>query len=522
VLGWFATLAVVWAMTNPPFAAPDEANHYLRAVGVGDGSLVGARARLAGPRLDLKLVLPSEPTAAQLAWVNQAARAVTVPPGLSPEGFDCELRTPRASAACTNSAAENRAPVREITSVGTYQPFPYLLPAAALRLDRHAGGSLRLARLATVAMWLALLAIAVYALWDRALGAASLGGLLVALTPMVVFLGASLNGSGLEVIGSIAFFATLLALTRSPDQDPGGGRHGGQDHDHDHEGRQARLLALAGAAGLALALSRSSSPLWLILDALLAALALDRRRARALLTGPRRRRAACAAGACVLAGLALNRLWEALYGPHADISLLPGAANLRAGLSSMIHSQAGLVGNFGYLNVKPPLELTVAWWLLAVALVLAGLRFGARRHRRALLAAVVLAVLAPFYLDAALLHNTGFDLQARHYLPFAAVLPILAFEALRRRAGACARTGPLFTALAAGTAVMQVVAWWFNARRYAVGANGPLWFLDSAQWSPPLGWVPWLALLACAGALTIAVTAVGERRSAPVPAVPGH
>jgi hypothetical protein len=503
VLGWYAVLAVVWAMANPPFAAPDEAAHYLRAVGIGDGSLLGARAHLSGPGLEVKLVTPREPTPRQLAWVNQAARAVTVPAGLAPEGFDCEVREPRASAACTRHASSNRAPVREITSVGTYQPFPYLLPAALLRADAHAAGSLRLARLATVAMWLALLAIAIYALWDDALGPASLSGLLVALTPMVVFVGSSLNGSSLEVMGSIAFFAALLSLVR------------------DRRERRAptRLLLAAGASGLVLGLSRSTGPLWVLLGLALAALASDPRRLRVLLS--RSRRAALAAGACVVLGLVLNRYWEALYGPHASVSLLPGGAALHAGVSSLVHSQAGLIGNFGYLNLPLPDALTVAWWLLALALALVGLRSGERRARRALIAAVALAILVPVYLEAAVLRNTGYGLQPRHFLPFAALLPILAFEAVRRRGWARAQARRLFVVLVAATAAMQVWAWWINARRYAVGEHGPLWFLDRAQWSPPLGWAPWLVALVCAGVALTALTAVRERRPAALAAALG-
>ncbi len=496
VLGWYAVLAVVWAMTNPPFAAPDEAAHYLRAVGISDGSLVGARAHLSGPGLEVKLVTPQEPSPRQLAWVNQATRAVGVPPGLSPEGFNCEVREPRSSAACTRDAATNRAPVREVTSVGTYQPFPYLLPAALLRVDAHAAGSLRLARLATVAMWLALLAVAIGALWDDALGAPSLSGLLVAVTPMVVFVGSSLNGSSLEVMGSIAFFAALLSLIR----------------DRDERLPPTRLVLAVGASGLVLGLSRSTGPLWVVLGLVLAALACDRRRLWGQLG--RSRWAALTAGACILAGLVLNRYWETLYGPHATVSVLPGGAALRTGVSSLLHSQAGLIGNFGYLNLPLPDVLTVAWWLLALALVLAGLRWGERRARRSLIAAAVLAILIPIYLEAAVLRNTGYGLQPRHFLPFAALLPILAFEAVRRRGWAHAPRGrvfALFVVLVAATAGMQVWAWWINARRYAVGSGGPFWFVDRAQWSPPLGWAPWITVLVCAAAVLGAGLAARRR-----------
>ena len=43
VLGW-AALAVAWVFANPPFAAPDEDDHYVRAVSVGGGQVIGDEA----------------------------------------------------------------------------------------------------------------------------------------------------------------------------------------------------------------------------------------------------------------------------------------------------------------------------------------------------------------------------------------------------------------------------------------------------------------------------------------------
>jgi hypothetical protein len=65
---------------------------------------------------------------------------------------------------------------------------------------------------------------------------------------------------------------------------------------------------------------------------------------------------------------------------------------------------------------------------------------------------------------------------------------------------------------------MQVWAWWINARRYAVGSGGPFWFVDRAQWSPPLGWAPWIAVLVCAAVVLSAGLAARRR---PVAAVEG-
>ena len=39
----YVLLTAAWAVGNPPFAAPDEWAHQLRAIGVGRGDLIGER-----------------------------------------------------------------------------------------------------------------------------------------------------------------------------------------------------------------------------------------------------------------------------------------------------------------------------------------------------------------------------------------------------------------------------------------------------------------------------------------------
>ena len=50
----YALLLAAWIFGNPPFAAPDEAGHYLRAIGIGNGQPIGepgaTTATPAGPR----------------------------------------------------------------------------------------------------------------------------------------------------------------------------------------------------------------------------------------------------------------------------------------------------------------------------------------------------------------------------------------------------------------------------------------------------------------------------------------
>lgn len=107
-------LLAAWVIANPPFAAPDEAAHYLRAIGLSDGHLIGEPA----PQAEIGL------TKRQRAWTRQAARLIRVPPGLSPEPYGCEVGNPVLSAACLEAAKPDRSEVVLTTPVGNYQPLP--------------------------------------------------------------------------------------------------------------------------------------------------------------------------------------------------------------------------------------------------------------------------------------------------------------------------------------------------------------------------------------------------------------
>ena len=181
------------------------------------------------------------------------------------------VRFPLASSLRTHRASSSTRPRRRLArpSAGRHDhdgdaraDLRRRLPAAALpaaRRRREAGHArrpaLRWGRLAGLLPSLALLAVAVVALWDARAGAVSLLGLVAAVTPMALFCAASLSGSGLEIAAGVAFVAALLRLRRdarragAPRRRPGSGR-----------GRRERAL---------LALSRSASPVWVALAILL-------------------------------------------------------------------------------------------------------------------------------------------------------------------------------------------------------------------------------------------------------------
>jgi hypothetical protein len=329
---------------------------------------------------------------------------------------------------------------------------------------------------------LGLFAVAFLALWvPRQRGLAALG-LLCAITPMTLFLAASLNPSGLEIAGAIAFAACLLRIAR--------------------DGFGTGLVwAGLGVGGAVMVLSRSNAPLWVFLDAAVF-LGLTGVRPGVRIVRDAGRPAAAALGA-VGGAIVLNRIWEFLYGPHLIVDPTPLDTALHAGWLELAPILDQQVGVFGYLEVRMAPLAYVAWFSATAALVAIALLLGDRRERAVVAATVAATLVLPVLLVALTMRHTGFSLQGRYVLAFAVMVPLLAGEVVFRHRDALVRLRATALALpfAAVVAVVHVQALYSNGRRYAVGISGPAWFPGSELWGPVGGWLPWLALTAVAAAL---------------------
>ena len=316
---------------------------------------------------------------------------------------------------------------------------------------------------------------------------------------MVVFLVGSMNTSGLEISAAIAFAASLARLGRASEP-------------------SRAVWALAGASGVALALSRSTGPIWLAF-LLLAFVLLDGFRSswRCFRRGGR---GAIAAVSAVAVAILANRWWESAHGPHAVISLRPWPDNVQVAIDFMPIVLRQEVGVFGTLDSPMPRAAHLVWIGMVLALVAYAATRGKGRDRALLVAATAgFGFLLPVFLQAAVMLHTGFAVQGRYVLPFAAAIPILAGEVIVRSE---LRTGlpswrPLLPVVTTIAAVFQLVGWYWNARRQGVGVDGSLWFISSAEWWPPLGWWPWLAL-AIAGSVTLVAAGISAVRTQEGPA----
>jgi hypothetical protein len=490
-------LSTAWLFATPPFRAPDEAAHYLRALTIADGRLVGPRVGLDAPG---RAALAGGGWRAQEErWIRHDRRSVVVPAALSPPGERCADGRPDVG----------RKSCIEVTYTGDYYPIAYLIPAGALSLSHDVGSAQWLTRAASLLPALAFIVLALVLVGWRSGWA--IFGLLAAVTPTVLFIGSVLNPSGLEIAADLSFVAALLRLRR------------------DRAGFPAWAWVGLAASGAVTILAWQLGPLFAAVD-LAAFIALSSRaELRPMLTT--RRRGPLAAALT----LALATTLFAVYGMtsgvlHSSASFTPLLPSLHAGVDQLGPTLREAVGGFGALSSNLPSFLPLLWGLAVLALLCAAVIRGDRRERIVLAVILVAGLSFPVLFYAWSQRPTGFGMQGRYALPLLALIPMVAGEVLdshRARAGdvlgsrvgqAGASSTPLLALAMAAAAVFQLAAWWINADNWA-GTSADGLVFHQASWAPPLGWWPWLAIAALGtlALLTAAATAMAmaEARGTP-------
>jgi hypothetical protein len=480
----FALFTAAWVVANPPSAAPDEADHYVKAVGAGGGDFRGrppGRQYLGFTRREVaRAEAAGDSSRANVyRWLARTTREFTIPASLAYPNFGCASGQPRRSWKCADRPhPPSRKPARPTATAGTYPPYVYVPTGLAMRSADDADSALRAGRAVNAALSVALLAAAAFMVWSPAAGLVSLMGMMVAVTPMTLFLASVVSASGLEVAASVCFAAALIRLARTSPP--------------------SRWVWLALAAGgCVLALCRPLGPF------LVAFIAL----ACAVLVGPRhflgRFRGGVAPIAAVIVvaiacGAALA--WALAYGRGVQ----QGLGDLLSEVPSSIKQQLTTVlrqsvGHFGPLDSPLPLPGYFAW-LLALAAVIGAAVVVADRRSGLQLVFLAAAVLALMVVISALLRG-AFAPQGRYFLPLLALVPLWAGELLTRLAMGLALVVPLVHAL----------AWYANGRRVAVGSQGTWLFPFDSQWDPPGGWVPWVTLVAAATSIYLIASIVALR-----------
>jgi hypothetical protein len=471
-----------------PFQAPDEALHYLRALGIANGQLLGYKAPF----------INSEMPREQTRFLSYDTRLVLVPANMRPPPVLCFNGAPDISSCWAE------------TPNGNFPPLPYLLPALALKVSPDVFTAQWLTRAASALPSLLLILLAFAVLWDGT--AISVLGLLAAITPMVLFSSSILNSSGPGITGSLALGAAAFRVARDRARAPGW------------------VFTALAVAGFVAILSGPIGPLLAGACLVPGALLLGRDGMRELWRG--RRHAVIAAAGTLGVALFLALLWRHYAGTAPGLfGISPLFRNLWLGVKQLPGVLRESLGTFGLENVTlPPLAYWIGW-IFEFGLIATALCLARARDRAVLIVVTLLAIVFPVLFWAWIDRLTGFNLEGREVLPVLAMIPMTAGEVMYRSRhrwlGTRAVHVLLTTALLA-IAAYQGYAWWINAGANA-GSPRTLLFYRAAAWSPPLGWFPWIALvlLAVLAMILFAVLGAGKRspehsaspeRRVPVPA----
>ena len=475
----YGLLLFAWALSNSPGSSPDETAHLTKALGAASGQWSGREADY-----------PATPEFGpqHLPWINSVTRSFEV---ARSDTFGtiatCNAFRPEEPSTCIDGSLARRdvRGNREKTHVGAYQPAPYVPIGVAARAAGSAHAAVVGGRLVVAVVSFALIALAAAALWSAAWRRWSTLGLTVAVTPMVVFLGASLSPGGLEIAGGLAMSAGVIALSRTA------------------EPRRVAWMAL-GVGGAVMGVSRSTGPVWAAaLLGLFVALCGVRGSVIRLRAG-----GTAAVVSLVAIGVAgaATLAWDLAFMPSPPRS--PQPSRLLEAVAHLPELLRQSIGVFGWLDTAMPALAYTAWRVMLIAIIGLALLVGTRRERLVLLGATLGVLGATIGLALVAVFPTGFGTQARYTLPLAVAVPLLSGEIVARRRHRL--TGLLPTRLplvfAATAALVHFIAWYANGRRHGVGTDGPMWFIGRGEWSPPIGWALWAAV-AAAGALCLVAAA---------------
>jgi len=486
----YLLLGIAWIGSNPAGSAPDESDHLRKAIALAELEI---GEEFTGPPYD------ESPLADRIA---STSREVSIPSELAPDGFGCTAFQPEQTANCLPvEKPESGGEVERVTAVGAYPPLGYIPLGLAAKLTDSPYHAFIAARAGSLLMSCAMLWLA-FAHLFRWLGRKAVLGAVVALTPMSIFVASSVSTSGLEIMSALVVASVAVVCTRHPDsiRDP----------------RTQLTLALGGVLLLS---SRQMGVVSLGVFGLVICFAIGWRRIVDLFRRPRPAFIASVL-ALLLSGAALF-VWETRYDHPSHTGSPVSYGALQRFLIQGFEIIRSGIGNFGWLDTPLP-RWGIAVWLVLASLICGMALLIGRRADRWYVAGGLLATLAVAYLTyATLFYPVAAGLQGRHMLPLFVFSPLMAGLVVAERLDASTfreAVPRLFAVVALTMPILQWVGLYWNAHRYAVGSSGPVLFLDSAQWEPRFGWVPWL-LVGGVGAVMLGVLTF---RSRPTANVSGH
>lgn len=474
---WIALLLAfvvlgAWAFASPHMASPDEPAHAAKAAATVRGQFAADETGFRDGRGTFDI-----PALFAQAWAQP-----------------CFAYEPEITGGCSSQIGGDMNSTVEVEShVARYNPLYYALVGlpTLLPLSELTFTAMRLVSALLNAFLIAFTFRVIASLRRPVL---PMLGVFAALTPMTLFIGASITPQGPEVFGAVLVGVTLMALVFDPRPDALAGRG---------------WILVAGTAPFVLA--RGLSPGYLFLIVVLVLLVSPRFETVREIVLDRRFWPPLAA--CVvlsIAGLAYTlasgSLALGIVFPDPALTATGVVARMLAETSSYLEQVIGL---FGWADVHLPLVLLVC--IGGVMLTVGILGFALSRWRgRLVLALILFAVVAvPIAVQLLSYRESGIVWQGRYVLPLAVQAPLLAGFLAGAAASVPAHVSAavLKTALVV-VAVCQVAAVIVNMHRYINGASGPWLGRVDDSWNPL---VPSVVIVALSAAAWIAVVVIVAR-----------
>lgn len=471
-----------WIFAVPPFRGIDEFDHAFRAAGVASGQW-RLHDEAAGGR-GLLVDVPAD--------LAKAAQG------------QCEELPYIVSDTCAGDGA-GAAPgtVRVTTSAGSYEPVYYWVVGTAG--EPFSGAHSLYAMRAMSALLCALvLALAAWCLSTWVRGSWAFVGLLVGLTPTLVYSTSIVSPNGLEMAAGVCLWAALLGLG------------GGEPVDAALLRREHRLLAAATLAVVLLAGLRALGPLWVLL--ILACVGALRGPRMVLAVANRHRVQVAIASLLAVATSVAVLAWNRGNVAFSDGALNGGGDSSWGQVAHWPKWVLGSIGAFPFRNQPAPPVVHLLVLIVLLTLLVSAVRRGARDGRWAVVLGAALCLMVPSALVAITLQERGGMWQGRYSLPFTAgvmVLTGLVLDRARWRTDARdVRPQALAVAMIALAHVISVVHVQLAELDRPVSADDPGWLHPPTFGTGLLMTLAWVVLGAVAVSRRAAVSDAPTESSA--------
>ena len=420
-------LPLIWALANPMFASPDEPAHMVRSQGIVQGD----------------------------------SKEPYVTDGIPSDAVGCIAFNSETTANCMDLSWGQEGLVQP-SSTNAYPPLFHAVAGLPTLIFKGLGGAY------IMRLWLAIVSASLFALaaallWFRQRHCWTIGGLIAAMTPMVVFTTATVNPSGLTAATASLIWAAGINITRPTDGSL----------------KRASRLIFTFAVVLFPFLRRDALA-WELAILLILATTPNRQRVIELRKDP------FIAGSLILAIANMIFVWFTWSGAATDSfvsnSAVHGGGSWGSGLGSLYSKLLELIGLFGWLDSPMTNETWTLGTVLLGAFMTIAITGGQKAQSRTVTVTFVSMLLAPVLIGAV---RFGY-FQGRYLFPIWVGCALLAGQALAESDLPMSFLRRMFMFFVGFMAIIQFFAFAQNLRRYAVGRTGTWNLIQNANWHPPM------------------------------------